>query len=267
MTDRDERRVGTRMVEFTCAWCGVKFETVYRSEHKDISIPRYHSRACSNYGTRTYSGVCTVVLTCAYCGKQFPRKYSVRDADVTKPRYCSPKCSTRGVAGPVADRFWKNVDKGADDASCCWLWVGRTNQNGYGSFRLRGKNWPAHRYSYTMQYGEIEKGINACHKCDVRKCVRPDHLFPGTHKINMDDMKSKGRQNKALGENHGSAKLTNEQAQELINLRASDPKRWICKELGKKFGISASAASHIITGRAYKFLNRDCLNKKTGTQD
>lgn len=32
-----------------------------------------------------------------------------------------------------------------------------------------------------------------CHKCDVRHCVRPDHLFPGTQSDNIRDALRKGR--------------------------------------------------------------------------
>jgi len=45
-----------------------------------------------------------------------------------------------------------------------------------------------------------------CHKCDVRHCVNPDHLFLGTAKDNLMDMASKGRS--IHGTKHHMAKLT-----------------------------------------------------------
>lgn len=44
-----------------------------------------------------------------------------------------------------------------------------------------------------MFVGPIPKGMFVLHKCDVRACVKPDHLFIGTKKDNTRDMMSKGR--------------------------------------------------------------------------
>jgi hypothetical protein len=35
--------------------------------------------------------------------------------------------------------------------------------------------------------------LDCCHKCDVRDCCRPEHLFVGTRSENMLDMSAKGR--------------------------------------------------------------------------
>jgi hypothetical protein len=46
-----------------------------------------------------------------------------------------------------------------------------------------------------MAYGEYDESMEVCHKCDTPLCVRPDHLFLGTHQENMDDMHNKERDN------------------------------------------------------------------------
>lgn len=97
--------------------------------------------------------------------------------------------------GPTAHasvevRFWRWVDKSGD----CWLWMGAREGFGYGVFSIgTGRTVGAHRYSWQSTRGEIPSGMFVCHHCDVPACVRPDHLFLGTHTDNMVDMVKKGR--------------------------------------------------------------------------
>ena len=86
------------------------------------------------------------------------------------------------------DRFWAKVDKSGD----CWEWTGAINNKGYGQIRIHWKCYLAHRASYLIHYGEINKPA-LLHSCDNRKCVRPDHLREGTVKENNRDMADKGR--------------------------------------------------------------------------
>ena len=63
-----------------------------------------------------------------------------------------------------------------DDDCDCWLFA-RVDRYGYGSFKYRGKNLIAHRFSYERLVGEIPDDLTIDHLCDRhRNCVNPAHF-------------------------------------------------------------------------------------------
>jgi hypothetical protein len=78
--------------------------------------------------------------------------------------------------------------------SGCWIWMQTLNRGGYGMVLKRGMGQrTAHRLSYATFVGPIPEGMYICHRCDVRCCVNPDHLFVGTHTDNVRDAVRKKR--------------------------------------------------------------------------
>jgi len=106
-------------------------------------------------------------------------------------------------------KFWKRVDKNGPNG--CWLWTSVHGGLDYGmlSSNSQHKAILAHRLSWEIHYGAIPDGMYVLHKCDVPKCVNPDHLFLGTYQDNSDDCVRKDRQLK--GEQINTSKLTKAQ--------------------------------------------------------
>ncbi len=66
----------------------------------------------------------------------------------------------------------------------CWEWSRYINTNGYGVVYIGGRNFYAHRASYTRFHGEIPAGLVIDHLCRNTKCLNPEHLEPVTDQEN-----------------------------------------------------------------------------------
>lgn len=138
-------------------------------------------------------------------------------------------------------RFWSHVVKG----ETCWEWQGSTRGHmQYGSFRLGSRTYSAHRASWELTHGPIPEGLSVLHDCDNPRCVRPDHLYLGTHAQNMADKVSRRR---VAGERHPTAKLTDQQAEEIKALFAVGS--LTKKAIAARYGITPTHVRSIVQGR------------------
>jgi hypothetical protein len=118
---------------------------------------------------------------------------------------------------------------------------------GYGDLSYNGKRQGAHRVAYRIAVGPISDGMSVLHRCDVRACVRPDHLFLGTQAVNIEDMKQKNRG--SFGGKRWSAKL-NEEAIRII--RATYVPRKNTGELARRFGVNPRHIVAIVRHERWK---------------
>lgn len=147
---------------------------------------------------------------------------------------------------PLVDRFWQRVNK----TDRCWLWIGNVGRGGYGYITHHGNNRLAHRVSYELAYGSIPENMDVLHCCDTPGCVRPDHLWVGTHSDNMQDKMRKGRSNNPSGESHWQAKLNWQQVREIRQKRQTG--RYTLIELGKEYSVHLSLISLIAQNKIWK---------------
>lgn len=179
----------------------------------------------------------------------------------------TPKSTPRAKRS-IADRFREKYR--VDAASGCWLWSSSLRK-GYGVWAL-GRNSDgtarriiAHRASYVLHHGPIPPGMCVCHKCDVRSCVNPEHLFLGTVAENNTDMRAKGRHRtprviegnqraavilafRQQGAGNTNAKLNWEQVQ---SIRARCAVGASQRRIARELGLDPRTINRIVRGEAW----------------
>jgi hypothetical protein len=168
------------------------------------------------------------------------------------------------VRAPLAVRFWGFVDKtpGYGPSLDCWRWRG-TQVRGYGQISVNGRQAYAHRVAYELLVGPIPPGEGhhgtcVCHRCDVRDCTNPAHLFLGSMRDNVHDCMAKDRYLAApqrsrinRGEGNPRARLRPDQ---VLAIRKDWRK---LQDIADDYGIARSTACQIRGRNAWKHLNKE----------
>ncbi len=146
-------------------------------------------------------------------------------------------------------RFWGRINK----TDTCWLWTGAKSKTGYGNLKFLNVFRSAHRVSWALTFGGIPEGMCVLHKCDVRNCVNPAHLFLGSNRDNTRDMIAKGRGRSSFpvlrGSAHGRSKLTETEVLEIRSLFVPGTKK---SELARIYGVTYQCIHDILRRKIWR---------------
>jgi hypothetical protein len=136
--------------------------------------------------------------------------------------------------------FWDKLQQAKP--SECWLWKGTIASNGYGKLHFNGRQLQAHRVSYYLHHGAIPEQLLVLHRCDVRLCCNPAHLWTGSHRDNTRDCVDKGRWNPRR-------KLTES---DVLRIRHLSLGGLTSSEIAERFMIGSSCIRNILAGITWK---------------
>lgn len=140
--------------------------------------------------------------------------------------------------GQLPPRIRRRINTAGD----CWPWTGARNKDGYGRVGYNGKVEYAHRLVYLLTRGH-PGDLCVLHSCDNPPCVRPAHLFLGTHADNMRDAYRKGRI-KIPG-----TKLDHQRAALIREIHATG--RYTQVAIARACGVTSRTISAIVCGKRW----------------
>lgn len=152
---------------------------------EDLCSPHWREEMKRRRGTCSVEGCGKDAEKCGWCGMHYRRWQRHQSLD-NQP------------VPTVQERFWSKVDKDgplptwAPFLGPCWIWTGTVYRSktpsytdGYGTFKVSGRMFGAHRWSYVCLVGPVPASLHLDHLCRVRHCVNPDHLEPVTCAENL----------------------------------------------------------------------------------
>lgn len=143
--------------------------------------------------------------------------------------------------------FWKHVIP----TDNCWIWIGHTDKDGYGSLMYLRRRHRVHRVSFFLHQGFLTEELCVLHLCNNRICCNPEHLYEGTKSQNAQDAIRAGTHNSLLvGEDKPGSKLTEKEVLEIQSLKG----QYTPKEIAREFHVDLSTVSRIHNHETWKHL-------------
>lgn len=163
----------------------------------------------------------------------------------------SPSGSGKAMRGDPMRFYVAGVLGAATDE--CVIWPFSRNKAGYGTmFSSNGDTTLVHRRACVEIFGEPPTDEHhAAHSCGNGHlgCVNPKHLRWALPVENAGDMIAHGtRWNKARGETHPSAKLSERDVLAILGAKDGE----VAADVAKKFGVSVALVRAIWAGRVWR---------------
>lgn len=168
------------------------------------------------------------------------------------------KSKAKGTVGALLDAAGRDVvgerlfSGGIPAQGGCIVWTRYVRPAGYGQLGVGRRVLDVHRVSYALAHGDVPTGMSVLHRCDVRRCFHPDHLYAGTHADNMRDMYARGREARGFMLPH--TRLSEEQVAEIRRRYVREFERyrygWRSNgaALAEEFGISRGYVDQLVRG-------------------
>lgn len=180
----------------TCALCSVSLAQRPNESTLVYATRQFCSVRCGALNRRRAVEGPDIPKFCRWCRRPIERLRQHAPARWKNVKDCGP-CRN----APLTEKFWRSVRT----SDGCWEWIGarsawKRGLRGYGHVDHERVRYATHRLSWTLHYGTIPGDLIVLHRCDNMACVRPDHLFLGTHGDNVRDAIQKGRLHPGIGQ-------------------------------------------------------------------
>ena len=162
----------------------------------------------------------------------------------------------------LLDRIFKY--RMIDPVTECWLWPERRrNTGGYGHlfFDHNGRKFvaPVHRliaWLYLNYDGDPK--LEVCHRCNVKACFNPAHLYLATSEQNKRDALRDGLiVGHKRGVGHYEARFSEDQIREIRRRAAAGESN---AAMGREFGVNRATIRRIVVGLTWKHVTDDVVH-------
>lgn len=168
----------------------------------------------------------------------------------SQPNFSENRRHPRRRAPLTAELFWKRSIKPVG----CWLYDGAREINGYGylqnPFGPEPKFMTAHRAAWIYANGPIPEGMLVLHRCDVRACINPEHLFLGTDADNTVDKMRKLRSG-----NYGTTNIHAKLTDDLVRSIHAEWRPRMTNKMAAQHGVTTNTIREIVLGHTWRHLN------------